>query len=138
MPVPINLPGVPLASGAQALPAVMTSWLRQVQQAINALGAQRAYAAYTPVTGFSQLIPVNTGLCLLTPAGALATGTVTLPATAADGFEQQILSTQTVATLTVAPSSGQTIVGTASLTLTAGVQIVYRYSASAKTWYRMQ
>ena len=133
MPTPVNLPGV------FGLPpdSPVRLWLENAQQKINVLGQLWAYEIVAPVTGFAHQIPVRTGVCLLTPAGVLASGTLTLPGQAADGFRQSILTSQTVTALTISPATGQTIVGTASLTLTAGVQIVYMFVASNNTWYKM-
>lgn len=113
-------------------------WFRTLQSAVAKLAQSWAYETLTPTTGFSHQIPNNTGLCLLTPAGGLAAGTVTLPANVLDGFEQTIAASQAVTALTVAPASGQTIVGTTSFTLSAGVRVVFRYTAAAKVWYRLQ
>ena len=133
MPVPVRLP----ASQGLVPPGPHAIWLQQAEQMINRLGEARAYAQVVPVTGFTQLIPNGTGLLLLHPAGVLASGTVTLPAQASDGFEQQILTSQTVTALTVAPSSGQTIVGVTSFGLTAGTKVMYRFVAATSTWYKM-
>lgn len=134
MPTPVNLP--PLTGVDPAAPG--SRWLLLVQQLVNRLGEGRAYEVLTPVTGFAHTIPNATGLCLLTPAGTLASGTLTLPTRASDGFCQELLSTQTVTALTVSPSSGQTIVGATAIALSAGVKVVYFFVASTSTWYKMQ
>lgn len=138
MPVPIQLPPPPQRTQTDAEGMAWNRWFQQVAAAIVSLASARSYEVLVPATGFSHTIPVNTGLCLLTPAGALATGTLVLPAKALDGFEQQILSTQTVTTLTVSPSVGQTITGTAVFALAAGVQAVFRWRGDTAVWYRMQ
>lgn len=133
MPQPVNLPQL---SGLTQ-DGLLAKWLLLAQQAVNRLGASRAYEVLTPVTGFAHTIPKATGVCLLTPAGVLATGTITLPAQASDGFQQELLSSQTVTALTVAASSGQTIVGSTAFALSAGVKVVYFFVASTSTWYKM-
>ena len=119
-------------------PGMDLQWLQLVQVAVNALGSRNANDVLTPVTGFTHTIPNATGTCLLTPAAGLATGTLTLPAKAVEGFEQHIVSTQAVTTLTISPSTGQTISGSASLALAAYSEIVYRYVAATNTWYKVR
>ena len=130
MTQPISLPA--------ATPAYDVLWERQVQAAINALGAQRATVQLVPATGFSTTIPNGNGCLMLQPTGALATGTVTLPAQAAEGFEQQIVSTQTVTTLTVVANTGQTLLGSAPAALTAYRAIAFRYVAATMTWVQVR
>lgn len=134
MPVPVSISGV----FGQSVDTMLLAWLRKAQQMINLLGQGWAYEVVVPLTGFAHAIPVHTGMCLLTPAGVLATGTLTLPVQAADGFQQHILTSQTVTALTVAPATGQTIVGTTALTLSAGVEVVYFFVAASSTWYKMR
>lgn len=130
MPQPIRLSG-PGQEYSQ-------EWLQRVQSAVNSLGIVRATDVQVVVNGFSYQIGPGTGTLLLTPAAGLASGTVTLPAQALDGFQQHIVSSQSVGTLTVSPSSGQTIVGGASVALAAGSEIVYRFVAAGLTWYRVR
>ena len=113
-------------------------WTDNMRVAVNAVGSAKATEIVAPTTGFTHQIPNATGTCLLTPASGLAAGTVTLPVQALEGFEQHIVSTQTVTTLTVSPSSGQTISGPASLTLAAYSEIVYRFVAASSTWYKVR
>lgn len=134
MPVPVSLSGVfGLKPGDPFL-----LWAQKAQQMVNRLGEGRSYEVLVPVTGFTHTVPLATGTCLLTPAGVLATGTITLPAQASDGFQQRIVTSQTVTALTVAPSSGQTIVGATAFALTAGVEVVYFFAASASIWYKIR
>lgn len=129
MSTPIRVSPVP--------PGYDPKWELQLQQQVALLGARWATDRLTPVTGFTHTVPPNNGLCLLTPAGALATGTVTLPAAITDGFEQTILSTFAVTTLTVAANTGQTVQGTVVFALAANVAVRFRYLAATTTWYRM-
>jgi hypothetical protein len=134
MPVPVSV------SGVFGLPpdSPFLQWVQKAQQMVNRLGEGRSYEVLVPVTGFTHVIPNATGVCLLTPAGVLATGTLTLPAQASDGFRQHILTSQTVTALTVTASSGQTIVGSTAFALSAGVEVVYFFVASTSTWYKMR
>lgn len=134
MPRPVNLApvrGFPPESPEGA-------WVRLVPPAVNRLAEARAYERLTPASGFTHTIPDGTGVCLLTPAGTLAAGTLTLPSAASDGFQQEIVTSQAVSALTIAPNSGQTIVGATVFALAAGVKVVYFFVASASTWYKMQ
>ena len=131
---PINVPplaGIDIATAAG-------KWMLVFRQLLNQLGQAWGSSIQAPSTGFTLTIPQATGVFLLTPGGALATGTVILPGQASDGFQQHILSSQPVAALTVAPNTGQTIVGSASFALSAGVEVVYFFVASTSTWYKMR
>jgi len=85
-----------------------------------------------PLTGFS-ITPVATAT-VLNPAGTLATGTITMPASPDDGTICAVSSTQTITALTVSANTGQSIVG-AVTTLSAGTNMAYQYRAADKTWY---
>ena len=114
-------------------------WERKLQAAFNNLGAVWGNDLVSgPVAGFAHQIPISTGTCLLVPAGTIANGTVTLPASALEGFEQQIASSQQITALAVAANSGQTIVGATSFLLAAGSSVVYRFVAATSTWYKIR
>ena len=49
-------------------------------------GVLQNYAVNTPTTGFSYTFAAGTQTLLLTPAGTLATGTVTMPPSPVDGM----------------------------------------------------
>ena len=133
--------GPPPIAGEGKIDNAWYRWFTQLYLAVNlrfeAVLRQATTTIEVPLTGFSLVIGNQTGLLLLTPAAGLAAGTVTLPTSPSDGFEQGIASTQTVNTLTVLPASGQTIVGAAALPLTAGVRLTYRYYAATSTWYKL-
>jgi len=134
MPTPVNLP--PLKGVEQN--TSLSAWARLVPQMVNRLGEARAYEILTPLNGFAHTIPNATGVCLMTPAGFIAAGTLTLPAQASDGFQQEIVCTQSVGALTVAPSTGQTIIGATFFAVNPGQRVVYFFVASASTWYKIQ
>lgn len=92
-------------------------------------GGQRS-ATYTPTTGFSYTIPPGQTMTLLTPAGTLATGTVTLPAVVAENQAVQIVSTQAITTLTINPPAGLTLVGASVTTIAANGTLTYRRAGS--------
>lgn len=93
------------------------------------------YAYLVPLTGFSTTIPNYTNTLILNPAGTLSTGTVIMPALLFDGQLIAITSSQTVSTLTLTPSSGQTIIGSpGTITSTSPIKFIYR--AALKTFFR--
>ena len=100
------------------------------------VGKASVYSAQTPTTGFSITIPAATGQLILTPAGTLATGTITMPAAPADGDVVGVASTQIVTTLTVQANSGQTLNGTIT-TIAANGFARWMYRSSTTTWYRV-
>lgn len=93
-------------------------------------------------TGFTVAIaPPTTGasiFLLLTPTGAFAAGTITLPlqTTLIDGQELLVHTTQAVTTLTVA-ANGATAVNGAPITLAQFAFFRLRYDGVNKSWYRV-
>ncbi len=101
---------------------------------INKKGtADQSYSLQVPSTGFSITISGDVKTLELNPAGTLATGTITMPASPIDGQEIRVSSTQTITALTVSPNSGQTI-SNAPTTLTAGTGFAYTYNLSGTKW----
>jgi hypothetical protein len=88
----------------------------------------------TPTTGFSITIADGVGALILTPAGTLATGTITLPANPIDQQRLTINSTNTVTALTISPNSGQSVTGNPA-TIAGGTAITAIYNYSNTTWY---
>jgi hypothetical protein len=95
-----------------------------------------AYTYNAPTTGFSLTIANGIGRLVLDPAGTLATGTVTMPATPADGEEVGISSTQIITALTISGNSGQTMADTIS-TLGVGGCVTFKWVAAQTKWYRV-
>lgn len=104
-----------------------------------ATGAGQAYDFQTPTTGFSLTIAGGTLREILDPAGTLATGTITMPATAGivDGQIVHVSSSQTITALTVSPNTSQSIKN-APTTISAGGSFAYLWRAANTTWYRVQ
>lgn len=98
--------------------------------------ADQSYSLQVPTTGFSITIANNISTLILKPAGTLATGTITMPATPIDGQNVRFTSSQIITSLTVSPNSGQSIVG-APTTLGLGQGNAFIYSLSDTTWYRL-
>lgn len=88
-----------------------------------------------PTTGFSEVVPDDTGVFIINPAGTLATGTVTMPANPVNGDVVTICATQIITALTVNPNSGQTLNG-AITTIAANGFASWVYLESTSTWYR--
>lgn len=110
-------------------------------------GANRSsvYSLQTPTTGFSITIGANVQYLVLNPAGTLATGTITMPASPVDGFVVTVSSSKVITALTVSPNTGQTLQN-APTTLQllvntpgaiSGYSFSYIYSTSTTTWYRI-
>lgn len=90
----------------------------------------------SPTTGFSITIPNNTQTLILTPAGTLSTGTVTMPAAPVDKMVVRFSTSQAITTLTVAPNSGQSIMN-APTSAAPGQGFSWLYSAAGTTWWRL-
>ena len=95
----------------------------------------------TPGTGFNVAIqtPVSEQQWLiLQPAGALASGTVTLPLNTQtpDGTEVLVTTTQTVAAFALAINGAAVAYG-APTTLAANGFFRVRYYAATNSWYRI-
>ena len=91
-----------------------------------------------PLTGASITVNPGVGNLILTPAGTIATATITLPA-AADLFNGQklyIITSQTVTALTLTAGSGTTVNGT-NTTVTAAAPLSFIYNQAALTWIKI-
>jgi len=97
-------------------------------------GVLQAYDYQVLTTGFSYTFAAGTQVLLAVPAGTLATGTVTMPSTPADGMNITITSTQTITSLTVNANTGQSIVGGAT-SISAGGSQTFVYRLVDATWY---
>lgn len=132
----IPLASASLGSDAVATPATLAAYLQSLLTASNG-GFESKYS--TPLTGFSYAItPTTTGesvYLLLTPAGTLATGTITLPSSPVHGQEILVASTQTITALTVSGGS-YTAVG-APTTMGATSPFRMRYDGVLQTWNRV-
>lgn len=91
-----------------------------------------------PLTAFTITPNNNTTLLFLNPAGTLATGTITFPASPSDGETFCWLSTQTQTAVTMTANTGQSVVGTGVTAGVAGTQYCWTYLAPTLTWYRKQ
>lgn len=97
-------------------------------------GLIQQYDFQTPTTGFSYTFAAGTNVLVMNPAGTLATGTITMPASPVDGMTISIESTQQITALTVQGNTGQSLVnGTQTLRPNQPYSWVYRLSNT--TWY---
>jgi hypothetical protein len=87
----------------------------------------------TPTTGFSITIGNTVTSLVLDPAGLLASGTVTLPATPGVAHID-IRSTQPISQFTLAPNSGQTLKWNPG-TLAANSALSLIFNSGNSTWY---
>lgn len=97
-------------------------------------GLLQQYDFQTPTTGFSYTFAAGTNVLVMNPAGTLATGTITMPASPVDGMTITVESTQQITALTVQGNTGQSLVnGTQTLRPNQPYSWVYRLSNT--TWY---
>lgn len=102
-----------------------------------AIAGVPGYVQSTPLTGFSLTFGNTQKNMTLTPAGTLATGTITMAPNPGDGQEACMFSTQTQTALTLSANTGQTVAN-AITAMTALTRYCYQWSAAAATWYRVQ
>lgn len=99
-------------------------------------GVLQSYDYQVLTTGFSYTFASGITTLLAQPAGTLATGTITMPGSPADGMVITFMSTQEVTALTIAGNSGQSIGGTQTTQLPANSAMSFVYRQSNTTWYR--
>ncbi len=98
-------------------------------------GLLEAYDYLVPTTAFAYTFAAGIQNLVMNPAGTLAAGTITMPASPADGMTIRFSTSQAITALVVAANTGQSIVS-AVTTLAAGGGAVYIYRLSNTTWYR--
>ena len=133
---------IPVYSGSNgdARKASLTTLLAYIEQAWMSPAYQRVTASPT-LSGFTLTLPTtaNSLFVLLTPTGTMATGTIVLPAaaTAADGQEIVIYTSQEVTALTFT-LNGATAVNGAPTGIQAGASLTLRYDALSVAWYTIE
>lgn len=100
-------------------------------------GVLQSYDFQVLTTGFSYTFAAGTTTLIAAPAGTLATGTITMPGTPADGMVITITTTQEITALTIAANAGQSIGGTQVAQLPANSALSFVYRQSNTTWYRI-
>ena len=96
-------------------------------------GVLQSYDYQVLTTGFSYTFASGITTLVINPAGTLATGTITMPASPADGMVITFSSTRQVTALTVAGNTGQSIVS-APTVLPANQAAAYMYRLTNTTW----
>lgn len=108
------------------------------QQFFIGLGADSApYSYIVPITGFSFQIPSGIEILILSPSGALSSGTVTLTESPSDGQIIKVASSKNITSFALLAASGQTV-SNAPAALLAGVDIEFIFVRSVATWYRLR
>lgn len=98
-------------------------------------GVLQSYDYQVLTTGFTYTFASGITTLIANPAGTLATGTITMPGSPADGMVITFMSTQEVTALTIAGNSGQSIGGTQVSQLPANSAMSFVYRQSNTTWY---
>jgi hypothetical protein len=94
------------------------------------------YAYQQPSSGATLTASAHLAAYIIDPSGSLASLTVVTPSAPNDGDEFAILSSQTIAALTVNPAAGQSLKGGGPFTLAADGGVAWLYRAANTTWYR--
>jgi hypothetical protein len=97
-------------------------------------GLLQAYDYQVLTTGFSYTFAAGTQVLVIDPAGTLATGTITMPASPADGMTITFSSSQQITALTLSGNTGQTVVGAVTF-LPAKTGVTYVYRTTGASWY---
>lgn len=118
-------------SDTQALPlSLLLTWM---QDNLTFTAAKPGQQFAAPATGATVVVEAGDTWLLLTPAGTLATLTVTLP-TATDGQIVRVTSSQILTALTV--GGGSTVNG-APTAMAANGYFTMAYSATLNVWQRI-
>ena len=99
-------------------------------------GVLQSYDFQVLTTGFSYTFASGTTTLIANPAGTLATGTITMPGSPADGMVITITTTQQITALTINGNTGQSIGGTQVSLMAANSAMSFVYRQSNTTWYR--
>jgi hypothetical protein len=126
---------IALCAAEPAVPAFSVSNVRCLMPAYSDALLKDLTNVQTPTTGFSINMIQNTRILLLTPAGTLASGTITLPAGSTDKVVK-IASSQTITALTLNAGSGQSFASGAAITTLAANGFV-EYLLKGNVWYRV-
>lgn len=97
-------------------------------------GVLQQYDYQTPSTGFSYTFAAGTQMLFMVPASTLATGTITMPSSPADGMVITFSSSQQITALTLQGNTGQSISGAVTF-LPAQTAASYVYRLANATWY---
>ncbi len=132
---PVNATVDTLMNGRLSLSFAWKLWFNWLFNFVNNLVNYSNTTPYVAVTGFSYAVRSSQSVVTLAPAAGLSSGTVVLPPAPNDGQPIEISSTHSVATFTLSPSAGQTVMN-APTSLAAGVGVAFYYNAASATWFR--
>lgn len=90
----------------------------------------------TPTTGTTVTVSSTASNLILKHTATIATLTITMPASPANGRLVHISTRSTVTTLTVSGNTGQTLYGAPS-TITATTPVAFVYESATTSWYRV-
>lgn len=96
----------------------------------------RFYVYQAPLTGFTLTMTPTQSAVSLNPAGTIAAGTVTMPATTVDGKVVSIFTSATITALTINTTNSATFVPAVVTTLAAGTSVAYVYDKANNQWHR--
>ena len=99
-------------------------------------GVLQSYDYQVLTTGFSYTFATGITTLIANPAGTLATGTITMPSSPADGMVITFTTTQEITALTIAGNTGQSIGGTQVALMAANSSLSFVYRLPNLTWYR--
>jgi hypothetical protein len=99
-------------------------------------GLLQSYDYQTPTTGFSYTFAAGAQTLVMNPAGTLATGTITMPASPADGMTITFSSSQQITALTMAGNGAS--INSAVTFLPAKTAVAYMYRATGTTWWPIE
>jgi hypothetical protein len=99
-------------------------------------GVLQSYDFQALATGFSYTFASGITTLIANPAGTLATGTITMPGSPADGMVITFTTTQQITALTINGGAGQSIGGTQVSLMAANSALSFVYRQSNTTWYR--
>ena len=118
--------------------AFLSGWINffsSLFKALDCLGNSGTNVVVVGTNGGTFTYPVNMETLVLTPAGAIASFNVVLPAVAVDGQPIYINSTQAISALNVSANS-PTTVSPSVVTLAANTGCAFRYIKSQNKWFR--
>ena len=99
-------------------------------------GVLQSYDFQVLTTGFSYTFATGITTLIAAPAGTLATGTITMPGSPADGMVVTFTTTQEITALTINGNAGQSIGGTQTTQLPANSALSFVYRQANTTWYK--
>lgn len=126
----------PLDKAGGAISAIWQQWINALYLFVQGVVDYTTASVQTPTTGFTITPAPGVQVLTLNPAGTLATGTLNMPVSPADGQQLQVSTTHTIAALTVAPQEGQTI-SNAPTMLAAGTGFAYYFNQASQNWFRV-